>query len=240
MGSVVTIAGALLVVLYKGPMLIKSPASPSLGFAFAQQPAVGTIITGTQQSDWVKGGALLAAKYVLGSLWYIYQAKVVAKYPAELLVVFFYNLSCVIIAAPVCLIEVPNSSAWNMLKHDVRLYSILYAGLLNSGFGILVHTWGLHVKGPVYVALFRPLSIAIAAAMGFIFLGDNLYLGSLIGSLIISFGFYVLIWARAQETNGDISQRGAKFSESSTESAPLLEEYNDSTNEEEHEPGTAA
>ena len=73
MGSVVTIAGALLVVLYKGPMLIKSPASPSLGFAFAQQPAVGTIITGTQQSDWVKGGALLAAKYVLGSLWYIYQ-----------------------------------------------------------------------------------------------------------------------------------------------------------------------
>ena len=56
-------------------------------------------------------------------------------------------------------------------------YFYCFQGVLNSGFGILVHTWGLHVKGPVYVALFRPLSIAIAAAMGFIFLGDNLYLG---------------------------------------------------------------
>lgn len=48
---------------------------------------------------------------------------------------------------------------------------------MGSSFGISVHTWGLHVKGPVYVALFRPLSIAIAAVMGVIFLGDALYLG---------------------------------------------------------------
>ena len=48
---------------------------------------------------------------------------------------------------------------------------------MGSCFGVLVHTWGLHIKGPVYVALFKPLSIAIAAVMGFIFLGDDLYLG---------------------------------------------------------------
>lgn len=48
---------------------------------------------------------------------------------------------------------------------------------MGSGFGILVQTRCLHVKGPVYVALFRPLSIAIAAVMGFIFLGDNFYIG---------------------------------------------------------------
>lgn len=40
-----------------------------------------------------------------------------------------------------------------------------------------VHTWALHLRGPVYVAMFKPLSIAIAAAMGVVILGDTLYLG---------------------------------------------------------------
>ncbi|CAF1860103.1 unnamed protein product [Brassica napus] len=56
-------------------------------------------------------------------------------------------------------------------------------------FSALTHTWGLHLKGPVYVSLFRPLSIAIAVAMGAIFLGDALHLGSVIGSMILCFGF---------------------------------------------------
>ncbi|KAF7802854.1 WAT1-related protein [Senna tora] len=45
------------------------------------------------------------------------------------------------------------------------------------GLSSLVHTWGLHLKGPVYVSIFKPLSIAIAAAMSVIFLGDSLHLG---------------------------------------------------------------
>ncbi|XP_071914715.1 WAT1-related protein At5g40230 isoform X4 [Coffea arabica] len=229
-GTLITIAGALLVVLYEGPVLIRSPtASASVS---EQQPAIAMITAGAEQSDWVKGGALLAAQYVMVSLWYIFQAKAVARYPAELVVVFFYNLSCMIIAAPVCLIEVSNSSAWNIFRPDVRLYSVLYGGLMGSCFGVLVHTWGLHIKGPVYVALFKPLSIAIAAVMGFIFLGDDLYLGCLIGSLIISFGFYVLMWAKAQEVNGQTSQKRAEFVESSAENAPLLEAYHGSTSEE--------
>jgi len=57
-----------------------------------------------------------------------------------------------------------------------------------SSFGTVAHTWGLHLKGPVYISIFRPLSIAIAAAMGVIFLGDALYLGgySILSSLSLS------------------------------------------------------
>ena len=35
----------------------------------------------------------------------------------------------------------------------------------------------MRLKGPVYVAIFRPFSIAIAAVAGVIFLGDDLYVG---------------------------------------------------------------
>ena len=41
----------------------------------------------------------------------------------------------------------------------------------------VVHTWACHRKGPVYVAMFNPLGIIIALAMGVIFLGDTVYLG---------------------------------------------------------------
>jgi drug/metabolite transporter (DMT)-like permease len=47
--------------------------------------------------------------------------------------------------------------------------------------------------------LFKPLSIAIAVAMAAIFLGDTLHLGSVIGSVILSFGFYTVIWGKARE-----------------------------------------
>ncbi|KAK7861394.1 wat1-related protein [Quercus suber] len=69
--------------------------------------------------------------------------------------------------------------AWT-LRPDIALVTIIYSG-------------------PVYVSIFKPLSIVIAAAMGVIFLGDALYLGSLIGAIILSVGFYAVIWAKAKE-----------------------------------------
>jgi len=53
----------------------------------------------------------------------------------------------------------------------------LFQGVFVSVFSGLTHTWGLHLKGPVYISLFRPLSIVIVVAMGAIFLGDALHLG---------------------------------------------------------------
>lgn len=46
---------------------------------------------------------------------------------------------------------------------------------------IAVHTYVLRIRGAVYVAMFKPLSIVIAVAMGVVFLGDTLYLGRYYG-----------------------------------------------------------
>lgn len=37
--------------------------------------------------------------------------------------------------------------------------------------------WCIRRKGPLFVAMFHPLGIVIAAALGIIFLGDIFYLG---------------------------------------------------------------
>ncbi|CAA7021074.1 unnamed protein product [Microthlaspi erraticum] len=109
--------------------------------------------------------------------------RVMEVYPEEITVVFFYNVFSVLIAGPVCLFAESNLTSW-VLKPDISLAAIIYSGAFVSIFSALIHTWGLHLKGPVYISLFRPLSIAIAVAMGAIFLGDALHLGSVIGSVI--------------------------------------------------------
>ncbi|KAK9224932.1 hypothetical protein WN943_009972 [Citrus x changshan-huyou] len=115
-GAIVSISGALLVVLSKGPaMFLTSPSTHSK--PLFQWPLCSSL------SNWVTGGLLLIAQCLLNSIWYILQ------------------------------------------------------GFFGSSFSTLVHTWGLHLKGPVYIAIFKPLSIAIAAIMGVVFLGDTLHLG---------------------------------------------------------------
>lgn len=53
---------------------------------------------------------------------------------------------------------------------------MLYQGMVNST-GYVVESWTVRHKGPVFLAMFRPLSILTAVVLGAIFLGDSLNLG---------------------------------------------------------------
>ncbi|XP_024182762.2 WAT1-related protein At4g15540 isoform X2 [Rosa chinensis] len=203
MGTIVSVSGALVVVLCKGP----------------------TILSNTSERNWVKGGLLLTVGYLLFSAWSILQtllsfrdsllklAKIssytsnplklithfMKTYPVELVWALLYNLFGTIISAPVCLfIAETNLSAWR-LRPGVALIAIIYSGLIISAFSTIVSTWSLNLKGPVYVSIFKPLSIGIAAASSVIFLGDDLFLGSVFGAVMISIGFYGVIWGQAKE-----------------------------------------
>ncbi|XP_015879186.3 WAT1-related protein At5g40240-like isoform X4 [Ziziphus jujuba] len=189
-GTVISISGAFVAVLYKGPTLISSSKSNELH--------QGPLALGTTQTNWVIGGLLFASQYLLLSSWYIVQTQVMKIYPAELIVVFLFILCTTIIAVPVCLIAETNPSAWR-LRLDISLVTIIFAGFFGPSFSSVVHTWGLHLKGPVYVSIFKPFSVVIAAAMGVVFLGDSLHLGSVLGAIMLSLGFYGLIWGKAKE-----------------------------------------
>nr|GMD62005.1 WAT1-related protein At3g28050-like [Ipomoea batatas] len=56
------------------------------------------------------------------------------------------------------------------------------------------------MKGPLYVAMFKPLGVVIAATLNLIFLADALHLGSIIGSIIIIVGFYMVMWGMSRES----------------------------------------
>ncbi|XP_051140962.1 WAT1-related protein At5g40240-like [Andrographis paniculata] len=191
-GASVSIAGALVIVLYNGPVLISTHDRADL------RTSIIVFRRMSELYDWVLGGALLAAANLVSTLWYVVQTIVVKEYPAEFIVVFFFSLLAFCLALPVGIVFEPHLSSW-IIPADIRLVSVLFSGIVGTGVGIMVNMWGLHVKGPVYVSLFKPLSIAIAAVAGVIFLGDQLYLGCVVGSIIITVGFYTLLWGKFKE-----------------------------------------
>ncbi|KAJ9564812.1 hypothetical protein OSB04_000778 [Centaurea solstitialis] len=219
LGTVISVTGAFVVTLYKGPKLIWSLSSHS-----NPPPVSVSVSLNSSQPNWTLGGLFLTTEYILVPLWYIVQTQIMKEYPAELTVVFFYNLIVSILAAIVGVFSEPNSSSWK-IKPDIALASILCSGVLGSCLNNSVHTWALRLKGPLFVSMFKPLSIAIAVAMGVMFLGDDLYLGSVIGATIISIGFYTVMWGKANE---DVINDDVINSESSSISrSPLLQYYKD-------------
>ncbi|KAL0554893.1 hypothetical protein IC582_008823 [Cucumis melo] len=220
-GSAASISGALVVVLYKGPIVISNPYSPrpkQLGLLYPNPP----LDSSHPQPNWIMGGLCFVFQYLCNSFWYILQTQIIKVYPDEISVVAVYFVIQALLTAIVCLIAETDMNAWK-LTNPLLFLLILYSGLIGQCFVAGIHTWGLNVKGPVYVSSFRPLSIVIAAAMGAILLGDDLHLGSIIGAIIISIGFYGILWGKAKEE--DLKGLEDVCGLESSSKAPLLQYY---------------
>lgn len=213
MGTVVSIAGAFIVTFYKGSPILMTP-SPS---NFPDQLFL------SQQSNWVFGGLLLAADCVMSSAWLILQASILKKYPAELIINFYYCFFVAIQSAAASLIMERGPGAWS-LKPSTRFIAVMYSGVFGYVFQVGAITWCVHQKGPVFVAMFKPVGIVVAVAMGVIFLGDTFYMGSLIGATVIVIGFYSVMWGKAKEEKID-EDIGVRSLESTSQKAPLLQNY---------------
>ncbi|KAF1890121.1 hypothetical protein Lal_00025454 [Lupinus albus] len=219
LGTTLSILGALIVVIYKGCTILSTTSYPQ------QSSNAISLMASSSQRNWVLGGSLLAVEYLLVPIWYIVQASVMKQYPAEVIVVFLYNLCGTLISAPVCLLLEANLGAWK-INPDITLIAIIYSGVLCTGLSSLVHTWGLHLKGPLYISIFKPLSIAIAATLSVIILGDALYLGTVIGAVTLTFGFYAVIWGKAKEAELSEDFGECRTQPPSNTKAPLLQSYN--------------
>ncbi|XP_057769443.1 WAT1-related protein At3g28050-like [Salvia miltiorrhiza] len=139
-------------------------------------------------------------------------------YPSGLSIMFFYTSSVSVLAAVVGFFLEPDSTKW-IIKPNIALVSIICSGVLNGCISNTVDSWLLHMRDPVYVAMFKPIQIAIAAAMGVIILGDTLYLGSIIGATIIVSGFYTVMWGKAKEELGEF------VIENADQNHPFLQNY---------------
>lgn len=143
LGTVVSLSGAFVVTLYKGPRI-----------SLTNQTQTLLLNSTPSNSNWVIGGLLLTAEYILVPVWYIVQvnctqklfsrifhqlsgnasfnseiviflqAQIMKEYPNELTVIFFYNVCVSIVAAVAGLITEKNPNAWR-LRPNMALVSIV-------------------------------------------------------------------------------------------------------------------
>ncbi|OVA16286.1 Drug/metabolite transporter [Macleaya cordata] len=221
LGAIVSISGAFIVTLYKGPPIILSSTT-----APPDHHHQLMLLSSSSQSNWVLGGLLLSFCCFLSAVWNIVQTAVIKEYPSEISVVFISSFIGTIICAIISLIIERDPSAWK-LRPGIQLITIVYAAVFATVIRTSVHTWGLHKKGPVYVAMFRPLSIVFAVFTTVTFLGDVLHIGSVVGAIVISLGFYAVMWGKAKEEEkmgtDDIKEIGSSSLGSSTQKVPLLQ-----------------
>ncbi|XP_031101277.1 WAT1-related protein At3g28050-like [Ipomoea triloba] len=206
-GTLVSIAGAFVVTFYNGPPILNKPSSlPTLLFLFTQQ-------------SWILGAFLLAILALSTAIWYTFQAAILKVYPAKMIVCCFYCLFLTIQSALVSLLTVRDWSAWK-IHRDITLFAVLFSGC-TTAIRLYLISWCIGKEGPLFVSMFKPLAIVVSAVVGVIWFSDTLYLGSIIGGVIIVVGFYAVMWGKSKENITKVET--LRNSASSSQNAPLLQ-----------------
>ncbi|XP_010425593.1 PREDICTED: WAT1-related protein At3g28070 isoform X1 [Camelina sativa] len=196
MGTILSLTGALVVIFYHGPHVFVASSLPYVNFRIS--PSLSS-----SNSDWLIGGALFTIQGIFVSVSFILQAHIMSEYPAAFTVSFLYTLCVSFVTTTIGLVvEKNNPSVW-IIHFDITLITIVTMAIITSVYYV-IHSWTVRHKGPVYLAIFKPLSILIAVVMGFIFLNDSLYLGCLIGGILITLGFYAVMWGKANEEKNQL------------------------------------
>uniref|UniRef100_A0A2N9F0J7 WAT1-related protein n=1 Tax=Fagus sylvatica TaxID=28930 RepID=A0A2N9F0J7_FAGSY len=195
-GTACCVAGATVITLYKGPA-IYSPEPPLLRSTITPPSYVSTLGDASGKS-WTLGCIYLIGHCLSWSGWLVLQAPVLKKYPARLSVTsytcFFGLIQFVIIA----LIFERDPQSW-IFHSGGELFTILYAGVVASGVAFAVQIWCIDRGGPVFVAVYQPVQTLVVAIMASLALGEEFYLGGIIGAVLIIVGLYLVLWGKSQE-----------------------------------------
>ena len=196
-GTLLGVAGAMLLTFYKGADITPWHSHVNLvaGAVHHHPPA-----DDDQAANRVMGSLLCISSCVFYALWLILQAKLSKEYP-------FHYSSTALMCVMSTLQSVALALIWSRhdvvaqwrLGLDVRLLSVAYSGVLASGVMLVVLSWCVKKRGPLFASVFNPLMLLVVAVLSSLLLGEKLYLGSALGAVLIVLGLYAVLWGKGRE-----------------------------------------
>lgn len=196
-GTAITVSGAMIMTLYKGPIV------NILWYRHGQSTVhQATAASTAADQHWATGTILLLSCIVGWAAFFIVQSKTLKEYPAELSLSALVCFVGTIQTAVVALIMERNMSAW-AIGFDSRFLAAAYSGVVCSGIAYYIQSVVNKSRGPVFVTAFSPLSMVITAVLGALILSEKLHLGSLLGAMIIVVGLYSVIWGKSKDTSSN-------------------------------------
>ncbi|EFJ18230.1 hypothetical protein SELMODRAFT_112931 [Selaginella moellendorffii] len=184
LGVILSIAGTFIASVFKGHAVVGA----SNGFTLDLSP-------------WNLGALVLAANSLCIGAYINLQAPILKHYPAPFsLTALSYVCGMVCLAATGAFTV--NLSVWGITKL-VDVIAFTYAGIVSSGLNFALQTWCVHKVGPFLVIAYFPLQAIVASFLAFIFLKDSLFLGSIVGGLLIVSGLYLVTWGQVKQKKLD-------------------------------------
>ncbi|KAK4594143.1 hypothetical protein RGQ29_018001 [Quercus rubra] len=198
LGTIVAFAGATLMTLYKGIALI------SLHNHHSHQSANSSKVF--LDKDSIKGSLMLGVSYISLSAFFILQTITIKMYPAPITLTSLTCLSGTILSTIMTAILDHKASSWK-LSWNITLLAPIYSGVVIFGITVYLQTLAIRQKGPVFMTAFRPLATVIVTITGLFLLGDALYLGGIIGAMMIILGLYATLWGKQREKAEKLSEQ---------------------------------
>lgn len=186
-----------MVALYKGPVIpmLWSPRGHE------QRPHN----TGALNKHWIKGCVFLIVSFTARSAGFILQATVVKIYSDKLAITTLTCFLAAVQSAAIALVFERNSAAW-VLKWDFQLLTVAYSGIVLSGAVYYMQTWCISKRGPVFTAMFYPLTLIIVSILSFFIFSDRLHLGIALGAVLVVAGLYTLLWGKMKDVQADMDK----------------------------------
>ncbi|XP_073036877.1 WAT1-related protein At2g37460-like [Primulina eburnea] len=190
-GTLATVAGAMIMTLVQGPD-IGLPWTKD-GSSHAHQHGQVNL----QHS--IKGAIMITTGCFSWACFMILQAIVLKTYPAELsLTAWICVLGTVEGTAVALVMEKGNSAAWS-IAWDTKFLAAVYSGIFCSGIAYYVQGVVMKERGPVFVTAFSPLSMVMVAGLSSFILSEQMYLGRVVGAIVIVIGLYFVVWGKKKD-----------------------------------------
>ncbi|KAK9058761.1 hypothetical protein SSX86_023604 [Deinandra increscens subsp. villosa] len=198
-GTITTVAGAMLMTLVKGPLLEL--------FWTQGRSNKNVINNGVDLHHSLKGAFMITIGCFSWSCFMVLQAITLKSYPAELSLTAWICFLGTIEGAIVALVMERGKAAVWAIKWDTTLLATLYSGIICSGLAYYIQGIIMKDRGPVFVTAFSPLSMIIVAILGSIFLAEQTYLGRVLGAIVIVAGLYMVVWGKSKDNKLSIGEQ---------------------------------
>ncbi|AQK93785.1 WAT1-related protein At5g07050-like [Zea mays] len=194
-GTLVTVAGAMLMTLYKG-RVVELVWTKHIHLHGPHPDAAAA--AAAADKDWFTGSIFLIIATLAWASLFILQAATLKRYDAPLslttLICFVGTLQAIVVT----FVMEREPSVWR-IGFDMNLLAAAYAGIVTSSIAYYVQGLVIQSRGPVFASAFSPLMMIIVAIMGSFILAENIYLGGIIGSVLIVAGLYSVLWGKHKE-----------------------------------------
>lgn len=190
-GTVATVAGAMIMTLVRGPIVEL--------FWTAGNAGHDSQSGGLNLSHAIKGSIMITIGCFSWAAFMILQAITLRTYPAELSLTAWICLLGTTEGAIVAMVMERGKPAVWAINWDSKFLAAVYSGIFCSGLAYYIQGVIMKDRGPVFVTAFNPLSMVIVAILSTIILREQLNLGRVLGAVVIVVGLYIVLWGKSKD-----------------------------------------